>query len=806
MKRTHKRLIRMGSVPVIAIVLLVAGGIWFVRRPWPEENGTLTVPGLFSSVKVIRDQWGVPQIYAQNDHDLIFAQGYVHAQDRLWQMEMTRRMGQGTLSAALGKTTIEADVYMRTLGLRQVAERTWETIPDEDRSLLEAYVAGVNAYIDSHRDRLPLEFTLVGVKPDHWTPIDGLMAGGTLASHLSGNNYVRELIRARLISQLGVDTAMLLFPASRGNEAIIVPPEIKNYAGISGVQSESLAVVSEWLGDPAEAWGSNGWAVSGSRTATGAPLLVNDLHHSLQMPALAYANGLHGGHFDCVGFTLPGMPFVLVGHNQHIAWTVTNLAGDVQDVYLEKLDDPQNPKQYEFEGKWYDLDIRHDTLLVKNSEPVNFDILSTRHGPLSNRIVGRPEADPLSIHWTFSESVLPIKAMIDVNWATNWDEFRDALRDWHVPSQNWVYADVQGNIGYQAAGDIPIRTPQHQGFLPVPGWTGEYEWQGFIPFDQLPSTFNPPQGFVVTANNKVVSDDYPYYLSSDWDPGYRAKRITDLLTDNQHVTITDATKIQLQTYSLPAQALRPYLLALDPGDNIQAQALAAVKAWDLFYTTDSIGASIYEAWYSCLLKNTVGDELGPDLMKEYMPELYRSHGGMLLSSMMQLMADPHHPLFDDVNTPGVESRADMIARSWADAVNLLSTRYGTDINGWQWGHRHTITFVHTPFGQSGIAPVEALFNSRTFAMPGSSLSVNAGAYRWNNLFAVYYGTLERTVMDLSSWNNMLAVNSTGQSGQVFHPHRDDQIPLWQNGEYYPVPFEANVVEANARGVLTLTSP
>jgi penicillin amidase len=801
MKRVRKAVGIFVAV-LLAVALILAGvGTWFVRRPWPQVKGTIAVAGLSAPVTVTRDQLGVPNLYAENEHDLFFAQGYVHAQDRLWQMEFNRRIGSGTLSAILGEATLDTDRFLRTLGLRRAAERDWAQTDADTRAILEAYAAGVNAYVDTHRDRLPLEFTLLGVDPEPWMPVDTLAWGGVMSYSLCGN-YEDELLRARLIATVGETATLELVPPYTASGPFIVPPEVRSYAWLQGARLDGLQAVDALLGSSRPDWGSNNWVVHGSRTATGKPLLADDTHLGLDMPSIWYENGLHGGRFDGVGYSFPGAPLIIIGHNARIAWGVTDLPADVQDFYIEKLDDPARPTQYEFEGQWYDLNVVHEDIAVKGAEPVGLDVLITRHGPILNDVLGDlPGAEPLALRWTILEGNKLFLAVVDLNLAANWDEFRRALSYWDAPSQNFVYADMEGNIGYQSPGKIPIRAAGHRGTVPVPGWTGQYEWQGYIPFDELPSVLNPPTGFVVSANNKVVPDDYPYYLTDDWAAPYRAQRITDLLAADDRVTMEDIRNIHAQTYSLPAEALRPYLLAIQPATDQESQALDQVRAWDLYLEADRTGAPVYEAWYWFLVQNTLRDELGSDLMDTYL-----GYGSIHMPAMIALMAQPDSPWFDDRTTPQVETRDDMVQRSLTDAMAWLGGAYGDSPEKWTWGRLHTKTFVHQPLGQSGIGLLEKLFNSPTIPARGDPFTVDAASFDGQQPFAMTGGVSQRTIADLSDLDNSRMIHTTGQSGQLFHRHRQDMISLWQAVEYGPMPFSRAAVEANGVAVLTLTPP
>ncbi len=799
MKRTGRAFAIVGIVLLVIAVVLAAAGTWFVRRPWPKVKGEITVSGLSTPVEVIRDEWGVPHIYAQNEHDLFFAQGYVHAQDRLWQMEFNRRIGSGTLSAILGESTLSIDRYMRTLGLRRAAEQDLASADEEVRNLLEAYADGVNAYIESHRDRLPLEFTILGAEPEPWTPVDTLNWAGVMSLQL-GRKYPMELFGAQLVATLGKEVAQQLLPPYPENAPVIIPPEARSYAWLRGIDISSDDALAAVLGEPAMFLGSNNWVVHGSRTATGMPLLADDTHLGLDMPSIWYENGLHGGRFNSVGYSFPGAPLVIIGHNGRIAWGVTNLNPDVQDLYIEKFDDPAHPTQYLHKGQWRDLMIIYETIEVKGQAPVTLNVVATHHGPIVNQVIGDLAfSEPLALRWTALEGNRIFQSGMLLNLATNWEEFRHALSYWDAPSQNFVYADIDGNIGYQSPGKIPIRAPGHQGLLPVPGWTGEFEWQGYIPFDELPSVLNPPTGFVATANNKVVPDEYPYHLAYYWASGFRAQRITDLLAADNSVTIEDMRDIHAQTYSLPAEALRPYLLAAEPQDELQARALDLVEAWDLYLEADRAGASVYQTWYWFLVQNTFRDELGDELLSSYQNSYH-------LETMLELMPQADSPWFDDKTTPQIEARDDIVRRSLADAIAWLSVRYGDNPERWEWGRIHTKTFVHQPLGQSGIGLLEGLFNSDTIPARGDSYTVDAASFDNNQPFAMGSGVSQRYIADLSDLDNSRIIHTTGQSGHLFHRHREDFIPIWQSVEYHPMLYSREAVESYADATLTLTPP
>ena len=791
-----KRVLRALGIGFLVIALLaVAGGTWMVRRPWPQESGTLKVAGLSAPVRVLRDRWGVPHIYAENEPDLFLAQGYVHAQDRLWQMDLNRRVGSGTLSAAVGGPGVNTDRFMRTLGLRRAAEREWELLDADARAILEAYAAGVNAYIDSHRNALPVEYTILRIAPEPWTPLDTLVWGKVMGLSL-GRNFASELLRARITAVRGGQAVQELFPPYAGGEALNIPPEVQNYSWIQASERAPSADLAEALLSPPPGVGSNSWVVHGSRTVSGKPLLANDTHLSLGMPSVWYLNGLHGGRFNSVGFSFPGVPLIIMGHNEQVAWGITNLYFDVQDLYVEKLDDKQHPTRYEFKGEWHDLEVIPEIIQVKGYGVITEEVRLTRHGPLLNEVYAMTNAEPLSIRWTILEDAGVFQGILGLNLASNWDSFRAALRSWGGPSQHFVYADQQGNIGYQAAGTVPVRPPGHQGLVPMPGWTGDYEWGDPIEFDQLASSFNPPEGFIATANNEIAPDDYPAKVGYEWD-SYRNRRISEVLAANQRVTAEDVRSLQADTYSPPAADLLPYLLAVTPQDDLQTRALDQVKRWDMHTDVDQAAPSIFYVWYQFLLRNTLQDELGEGLADQY-EAVYVFNVPFMLSVLPQAQA----AWFDDTTTAPVETRDEIVGRSLADAVSWLRERYGDSPEQWTWGKLHTMTFRHQPFGVSRIGPLEWLFNSRTVAARGDNFTVNVG-WADRSTFGMSGGVSQRLIVDLNDLDNTEAINSTGQSGHLLHRHREDMIPLWQGVEYVPLPFSRQRVQAGTEAELIL---
>ena len=805
---------------VLLVFVLVVGMVGFgygfvtVRRPWPRTDGTVQIDSLQAEVTIIRDSWGVPHIYASNTHDLFIAQGYVHAQDRFWQMEFWRRIGAGRLSEVLGESALGQDRFLRTLGWHRTAAQELARLDDEVRAVLEAYAEGVNAYVSTHRGRLGLEFTMLGLtgvkfEPEPWTPLNTITWAKVMAWDLGGNMN-DELLRAHIAARLGTPTVGVLKPPYPDDYPVIVPHPLTGAA----LEAVPDAVFETHVLGSGDDLGSNNWVIAGSRTETGTPLLANDPHLGIQMPSIWYEIGLHCNPVgpDCpynvVGVSFASTPGIIIGHNDHVAWGVTNLGPDVQDLFIERVN-PENPNQYEFQGEWMDMEIvREEVQVAGEEEPVVVNARITRHGPIINDVVGGTEDgwafgwQPLALSWTALQPGTLIRSILLLDRAENWEEFREALSYWDTPSQNFVYADVEGNIGYQAPGRIPIRA-SGDGSSPVPGWTGEYEWVDTIPFDELPRAFNPPEGYIVTANNAVVRPDFPYFLAMDWSPGYRARRIVELIEADTSLSLADIQAIQGDSSPIWAQDILPYLLVLPatgPGPRSSdtsrlAEALELLRAWDRRAARDSAGAALFEAFRLHLVHLTFSDELGQQLLE-------RTRGSAMVV-LVDLLADGASPWFDDVTTPEVEMRDEILLRALEEAVEELTGKLGRNMSHWRWGDLHTATFENQSLGQSGIGPIEAIFNRGPVPVDGTVATVNNTGYSLSSPYGVATVPSYRQIVDMGDLTRSVSMHTTGQSGHPFHHHYDDMIDPWRNIEYHPMLWERADVEGDAEGVLVL---
>ena len=771
------------TITVLILLAPVAGWL-YLRRSLPETDGTVRLSGLQGSVEVIRDRYGIPYIYASSDHDAFYGLGYAHAQDRLWQMEMQRRIGAGRLSEVLGEAPLETDQFLRTVGFYRSAEAAWPALSPENQATLQAYADGVNAYLASGHP-LPPEFTILGFKPEPWRPTDSLVWAKMMAWNL-GDSYGDDLLNAEVLSALGPERTTQLAYSYPDGAPIILPPD-----SMTGL-IEAGRALRERIGLGGKHIGSNNWVVSGTRTASGKPLLANDPHLGAQIPSIWYLAGINGDRIHSVGATLPGLPAVVIGHNERIAWGVTNLGPDVQDLFVERIN-PANPNQVEVNGRWENIQVIPEEIKVKGrEEPVKWAARATRHGPLVSDVTSQ-RGQALALRWpALDPGDTTMTAFMGINSAGNWQEFRDALRKYVAPSQNFVYADVDGNIGYYGPGRIPIRA-KGDGSVPAPGWNDEYAWTGWIPFEQLPNAYNPANGYVVTANNRVTPDDYPYFITNDWAPPYRAERIVELLTAKAGLTPDDYAGIQADQRSAQARELLPYLLAVQPQTPEERQALDILRAWDGTASPENAAPAIYEAWYAGLYRALLGDDLGGDVGK-----FFTSRNDPML--LKRILSGEEAVWCDNVLTPAVESCAETTRVALQDALKELDKRLGKNMGNWQWGDLHRTLFPHNPFSQvSFLKP----FFQRSIVTGGDNFTVNPSPYKLDEPFDSTWLPSYREIIDLADLGNSRFMHTTGQSGNLLSRHYDDLIPQWRGVQYVPMYWDKGQVSANSEGTLRL---
>ncbi|WP_151525644.1 penicillin acylase family protein [Serinicoccus kebangsaanensis] len=880
------------AVPAVAILVVVAVataviGVGLARRAFPQVSGELEVPGLAGQVEVIRDERGVPHIYADTPEDLFRAQGYVAAQDRFFQMDMRRHVVSGRLSELVGEAGVETDRVIRTLGWRRVAEQELALLSPDARTYLSAYASGVNAYIDSKRapsamgvEYVALAQSAPGYTVRSWDEVDSLAWLKAMAWDLRGN-YDEELARGRLVGQVSLDQLENLYPdypldehppilspsewspperpspgvtdtrgGSRGTVLAPVPgqtdPAELGRLGeplapdgptsdttrqwLAGGAQEALedtgsvlAAVPQLLGR-GEGIGSNSWVVSGEHTESGRPLLANDPHLGISQPGIWMQAGLHCREvssacpFDVTGFTFAGFPGVIIGHNQSIAWGFTNLDPDVTDFYLEDTsgdtvlrDDERVP-----------MEVRTETIRVAGGDDVQLQVRETSNGPIVSDVLAdvgvMGDNGPIdgvhtsrdfevALRWTGLEPSRTAEAVFALNAATDWEGFRGAAELFAVPSQNLIYADTEGNIGYQAPGLVPIRrTATHAtppGYYPAPGWDEQYAWTGWVDFDDLPSAYNPEDGMVVAANQAVVRGSTPF-LTSEFDKGYRSSRILELLRshlDDGPLTSADMTAIQLDDTSTFALEVVPFLTSIDLDGGFYTEPQDLLRDWDGTSPAEgeqSAAAAYFYAVYDNLLEAVFDDELPPDLGAD--------GNSRSMQVMSELMATPESVWWDDQRTPGViESRDEVLRTALVDARLDLTRTISKNPDDWSWGQLHQAHLRHEVLGAEGVPGlVQGMVNRGPLPVSGSSAMVNA--MNWDaasGSFDVTSAPSMRMVVDLADLDASTWVNQTGMSGHPFHAHYDDQIQAWVEGETFPWAFTRAAVEEAGTDTLTL---
>jgi penicillin G amidase len=742
-------------------------------------SGTIKTPGLKRPVNVLRDRWGVAHIYAQNQHDLFFAQGFVAAQNRLFQMELWKRSGQGRLAEVLGPSALQRDINARLLGYRGDMKAEYESYSPDTQSILEAFTSGINAYIATRLapagPGLPLEFQLAGFKPEPWKPTDCL--NRMAAFSMTGNAFA-ELEHAEAVQAAGADAASLLFDFDP--QVKLDPAPRSDFSGLSKKLLRNLIgsdTRTEFPRHPVE--GSNNWTVSGKLTTTGKPILANDPHRVIAEPSLRYMVHLVAPGWDVIGAGEPGLPGVALGHNQNIAWGFTIFGLDQQDLYLEDLN-PDDPSQYKTANGWEPMQIRKETFGVGGGKTVEVDLKFTRHGP----VLWEDDKRALALRWVGAEpGTAGYLGSLAIDRAQNWKEFEAAMPRWKVPSENIVYADRAGNVGEHSTGLAPLRK-RWTGLLPVPGMSG-HEWSGFVPNAKLPQHFNPPQGFIATANHKMIPDNYPYKVGYSWAPPYRFQRITQVLQQarlGNKLDVAAMQRLQSDVHSLPAVQLIA-LLRVATAQQASPDATKMLLSWNGNVDRNSAAAALYEVWLRIVTRETMKLAIPP--AAQAMMEDWSPH--QVLTFLQGMPQD-------------VASRRDsLLSNSLAEAWEKMEKLQGPDSNKWSWGEMHHVRFRH-PLDQ--IPDAAALTDPAPVSRPGDEYTVNATGYP-DNSFDQTSGASYREILDLSDWDHSVAVNVPGQSGQPGSPHYSDLLPLWSEGKYFPLVYSRNAVEKEATDKLTL---
>ena len=822
--------------------LIIIAGIVIFRMPLPDHEIDVTGLPLSDFVEVIRDERGIPHIYGTNVDDILFAQGYVHAQDRFWQLEFWSHLSTGRLASLIGEPGVGADLLFRTFGFHKVALEEYESLEPEFKNDLINYTAGINAYIESRpQNRLSLEhFVLQFLNPDYvvgtYEPHYPLAWAKMMAYDLNGN-YTSEISNSKTFNTLSPEIYNLLIPPYPEEHPYIVEEwegrgtfastgKANNFQQMT--QSFFIKYVTKDM-QTNQSLGSNSWVVDGTLTDTGLPLLANDPHLSVQLPAIWYENGLHcfpknrDCQLDTVGFSFAGSPYVIIGYNSDIAWGLTNMGPDVQDLFVEKIN-PGNENQYQVDDEWIDMQRTTEIIEVAGSDPIVIEVRETHHGPIvSDRSfpinlsseegestfreearIDLPDNFAVSLSWS---ALIPGETFVgirDFNYASNWEEFREATKKFHVPAQNLLYADRDGNIGYQSPGKLPIRRDGLYGDLPIEGWLSENDWQGFVDFEELPYTLNPSSGYIITANQSVHPDQpWPNYYAR----GYRAEAIERVI--NQYmsgkISVDDMQAMQINNFDYSAAYVLPYVFN---NVYIDSQVLTELKEWAISeekfeMNIESTGAAAWAVFYKTLAEQTfeelvVFDNAGNEI------SLQPGNSDSTSEIFRTLLKDPNHIMWDDVNTSGKENLTDILERTLSISDKTIVEIFdSSDSNDWKWGKIHTITYPTNLLGEAGIPILTGLVNIGPVETSGSNFAINSTDWGFGDDFTIGSYPSMRMVVDLSNLDNSRTLLPSGQSGHVMSKYYDDQVDNWIENDMYANYFSREIVELNQKDLMYL---
>ena len=751
----------------------------------PDTSSAVSVGGLDAVVRIYRDAYGIPHVKADSVHDAFFGQGFATAQDRLWHMDYDRRRAYGRWSEYAGEAGLENDLQMRRFQVLPSVKADYAALNQETVEMLDAYAEGVNAFIES-TETLPVEYEMVGGEPEPWRPWDCLAV--FKARHILMGGFDAKLWRGRLVSQLGPERASKLLPGHPDKHLMIVPPGALQ----DGTRPGPLSVLSaaakhlSLLGDGDS--GSNNWAVHGRRTASGKPLLAGDPHRPLDTPNVYYQNHIACPEFDAIGLSFPGFPgFPHFGHNENVAWCITHAVADYQDIYIERFND-DDPTQYEFKGEWLQAEVQHEVIEVRGGDPVEIDVTVTHHGPV---LIGDPESGYAGA-FKYSATAEPnpgpqcIRRMLR---STSVGEHDESMRDWVDPCNNFVFIDVHGDISYLTRGKVPVRS-EANAWTPVPGWTGEHEWTGTVPFEEMPRILNPETGYIVTANNRIAGDDYPHYIGLFYAADFRARRITERLKTITSATVADMSSVHAERVSIPAQAYVSLLTRVEPADSRSLKAKAVLTEWDCAMGRDSAGAVIYSEMRLNLDRAVLGHLLGP-LFDEAV-----SAGGrgapFHVTHLRSLLANMAAESNTEWLPPGTTWES-LLAQALKDAVASLAQRLGDDMESWTWGAIHGTKPQHTL--SASFPELAPILDPPSVAMGGDGDTPHSGSYSPADPYTVTGTSVARYVFDAGDWSNSRWAVPLGASGHPGSPHYADQTPVWAEGELVPMLWDWGEIQS-----------
>ncbi|MCK4919577.1 MAG: penicillin acylase family protein [Bacteroidales bacterium] len=775
-------LIFFGIIAVIVFVRFTS------RKALPDYNENIQLSSLSAEVEVIRDEHAVPHIYAENESDLYRAVGYQMAQDRLWQMDLLRRLTMGRLSEIFGKDLVEADMLFRSLHFSEKSHVVLDSLDTEIIVSLQAFADGVNEFIDNNTKKLPPEFTILGYKPEKWEPYHSANLIGYMAWGLT-KAWSTEVLLFNISQAIDEEYFSELIPDMNMHNVYIFPDAKEDQElAFKSVISRVGRKVSELGLQVFQA--SNNWVVSPDKSANGHAMLANDMHLDLNAPGIWYQmHQVVPGELNVTGLVLPGQPFVICGHNENVAWGMTNVMVDDLDFYRETLSETDSLK-YRLNGEWKDIRVEEEIVYTKEGNTLVLFNQFTHRGPIISAIKGVKDKT-LSMRWIGNEYSNELRSVYLYNRMKNWDEFKDAAKTFISISQNIAYADAEGNIGMYIAAGVPIR--EGDGIFIVPGDTTQYDWKGLVPFEELPHSYNPESGFIASANNRTIGDNYPYYISRWYDLPNRYERIAEGLTSKEKICMDDMKEIQSDQNSKWAEKLVPYFLSLiNPKDvegELELAALELIAEWDFSMPKESIGSTIFEQFYFEFVSNVFSDELGEELYESFIKE------DILATYFLDKIRLTNESVwFDDILTEDkIESSGDIALQSLTDAVNALNTRLGSDISKWNWGKVHTLSLMH-PLGKVDMLNMVFKLNKGPFPVGGSYHTVSAYSYPSDDLYKANHGSSHRHLFVCGDWDKSQVIIPTGTSGIPASPYYCDQTSKYLNYEYNTELFSNGSVE------------
>ncbi len=761
----------------------------------PQTDGTIQLTGLRTDAEVVRDRWGIPHIRAHSTADAFFAQGFVHAQDRMWHMEWDRRRAYGTTAELIGRTGVDNDKLARRLQIERAAKHDWAILNEEARAMVEAYTAGVNAFIA--RTPVPsAEFEALGIRPAPWRPWDCLSI--FKIRHVLMGVLFNKTWRLRFLLKVGAEKAVKLFPHYRDGQMLIIPPDRVYHDGGAVNAIAKMEAAAALL---PSAGGSNNWVVDGAKTKSGKPLMAGDPHRAIDVPNVYYQNHITCDAFDVIGVSFPGVPaFPHLGHNDRVAWAITHAQADYQDIYIERFS-PKDPALYQFKDEWIRAETSVERIGVLGEADEVITVRRTLHGP---GIVDGPWPDyGLSLRYTAFEPGRTFETLLPMLRARTTEELRESQRAWVDPAQNLIIADVDGHIAYHTRGHLPIR-PELNGWLPAPGWSGEHEWIGWVPFDAMPRALDPDTHWIATANNKIVDDDYPHYITADLSPGYRYTRIAQMLRPLHDATADDFAAMQADRLSLFAQEFLPHLVAAwdgEPADADVTAALARLRAWDCRMEPDSVAATIYTATRDAMMRLLIEPLIGAEMSDEMFGNSRGAagHAGRLRTFIPQWIAQNDDRLLDKAD-PARASWKAVLLFAMRRGVASLRAQLGGDMQTWTWSSVHRTGSVHP---LSARPEIGARWNPPSAGYGGDADTVQAGSYYPALGFTVGGTQCYRQIVDVGDWAQSRWVVPLGASGHPDSPHYADQVPVWAANGHVPMWYARADVDANAEARLTL---